>query len=131
MSILGKDLLFHYKMFCWAHVISLKRFFSLMYSWCTVLYKLQVYSIVIHSFWRLYSIMVMITCCLYSLCYTVHHYSFFYICSSLYFLIPYPYLTAPTPLSPLVTTSLFSIVNIYLNQDSDHIGYIILCSFFS
>ena len=28
----------------------------LKYSWCTVLRKLQVYNIVIHGFWRLYSI---------------------------------------------------------------------------
>ena len=30
-------------------------FFLLRHSWCTILYKLQVYYILIHNFWRLYS----------------------------------------------------------------------------
>ena len=46
---------------------------------------------------------------LYSLCYTIYILQVYFICNSLYLLIPSSYTASPTSLSLLITTSLFSV----------------------
>ena len=64
--------------------------FFLMYSWCMLLYKLQVYSIVACDFWKLFSIynyykILTIFPILYNIIFTAY-----FMPSGLYLLIPYP-----------------------------------------
>ena len=62
----------------------------------------------IHKFGRLYSVYSIIKCWLYYLCCTICAVAYF-ILYRLYLLTTTPVLLLPPPLSPLVTTNLFSI----------------------
>ena len=66
---------------------------------------------VIHNFKGYIPFIVTIKCWLYSPCSTVHPWSLFMnvLYNNLYLLIPYCLLPLPHPLSPLITTSLFSV----------------------
>ena len=110
-------------------VISFLFCFLLWYSCHTILSKFQMYYIVIHNFQRLYSIYSYYkTLAIFPVPYNIPLYwqLIYFIHSSLYLLIPYLYLASTPSLSPLVTTSLFSIsVSLYL------LGYSLVCFIFS